>query len=71
VTSFPGLKNYVIIPSENLAERENQIGDYSPHNCFKLAKTHRAYGWARCQRGDWNQEQQDAYDRGYRDEEDK
>lgn len=58
-------RTYVTTPSDNFAERENQVWDYHPDLCFKLAKTHVAYGWGKQHRGTWDKLQIEAYDRGY------
>lgn len=58
---------YVTEPSENFAVREEQVGDYHPDLCFKLAKTHRAYGWSPVRRGEWDDAQWEAYQRGYKE----
>ncbi len=58
-------REYVTTPSENFAERERQVGDYHPDLCFNVGQTHRAYGWSKVPRGDWDADQVAAYVRGW------
>jgi hypothetical protein len=55
---------YITTPSENFAERELQISRYHPDLCFKMAQTHKAYGWSYRYDADWDAEQRAAYERG-------
>lgn len=59
-------KTYITKPSENFAERENQVGDYHPDLCFKFGQTHKAYDWPPMPRGEWDKDQVAAYMRGFK-----
>lgn len=60
-------KTYVTQPSENFAERAEQVGDYHPGLCFKMGQTHAAYGWSPVRRGEWDDAQWAAYQAGYKE----
>ena len=59
-------KTYVTTPSENFAERENQVGNYHPDLCFKMGQSHIAYGWSPVPRGEWDEDQIAAYRRAWK-----
>jgi hypothetical protein len=51
----------------NFATTEKQIrsNNATLEQCYRQGQTHKSYGWAKSPYGTWNEEQMQAYNKGY------